>query len=195
MFVEEFCKAGIFNFIQLLNSDHEVYSCNEVASAFHMIPIITSFIKYIKLISAIPIVWITTINSNFREPSYAFSDFNQTVKQQIAALSSSSKTAFKFLIDKVKVRPVKKQLKWCDTWQLLSDAIDWSAIYKNNYYAANETKLRSFQIRLNLRSIVTIVGYNCMFLILLLINLCTFCREEPETPIHLYCDCKIVDAF
>ena len=35
-----------------------------------------------------------------------------------------------------------------------------------------------------------------MFLILLLINnLYTFCCEEPETLIHLFCDCKIVDAF
>ena len=26
-------------------------------------------------------------------------------------------------------------------------------------------------------------------------NLCTFCGEESETLIHLFCDCKIVDAF
>ena len=26
-------------------------------------------------------------------------------------------------------------------------------------------------------------------------NLSTFCREEPETLIHLFCDRKIVDAF
>ena len=57
--------------------------------------------------------------------------------------------------NKVKVLPVKQQLKWCDILQLPSDATDWSTIYKNNYYATNKTKLRSFQIRLNVRSIVT----------------------------------------
>ena len=77
--------------------------------------------------------------------------------------------------------------------QLPSDAIDWSTIYKNNYYATNQIKLRSFQIRLNLRSIVTNV--QLYVLDIASDNLCTFCREEPETLIHLFCDCKIVDAF
>ena len=30
MFVEEFCKAGIFNFFQLLNSNYKLYSYDEV---------------------------------------------------------------------------------------------------------------------------------------------------------------------
>ena len=77
--------------------------------------------------------------------------------------------------------------------QLPSSAIDWSTIYKNNYYATNETKLRSFQIRLNLRSIVT--GVQLHVLDIASDNLCTFCREKPETLIHLFCESKIVDAF
>ena len=193
MFVEEFCKAGIFDFFQLLNSDFELYSYDKVASAFHMIPTNTSFIKYIKFISAIPMAWITTTNSNSHEPSCTFSDFKQTVKQQITALGSSSKTAYKFLKDQVKVLPVKQQLKWCGILQLPSDAIDWSTIFKNNYYATNATKLRSFQIRLNLRSIVTNIQLHVLDIAS--DNLCTFCREEPETLIHLFYDCKIVDAF
>ena len=95
--------------------------------------------------------------------------------------------------DKVKVLPVKQQLKWCDILQLPSDAIDWSTLFKNNYYATNETKLRSFQIRLNLRSIVTNIQLHVLDIAS--DNLCTFCREEPETLIHLFWDCKIVDAF
>ena len=193
MLVEEFCKAGIFDFFQLLNSDYELYSYNEVASAFHMIPTNISFIKYIKLISAIPMAWITTTNSNSHKPSYVFSEFKQTVKQQLTALGSSRKTAYKFLRDKVKVLPVKQQLKCCDILQLPSDAIDWSTIFKNNYYATNETKLRSFQIRLNLRSIVTNVQLHVLDIAS--DNLCTFCCEKPEILIHLFCDCKIVDAF
>ena len=106
-----------------------------MASDFHIIPNNTSFIKYIKLISAIPMTSITTSNCNFHKPSYSISDFKQTVKQQITALGSSSKTAYKFLRDKVKVLPVEQQLNWCDILQLSSDAIDWSTIYKNNYFA------------------------------------------------------------
>ena len=147
-----------------------------MASAFDMIPNNTSLIKYIKLISAIPMAWITTINSNSHEPSHAFSDFKQIVKQQIVAPGNSSKIAYKFLRDKVKVLPVKQQPKWCGILQLPSDAIDWSTIRENNCYATNETKLRLFQIRLNLRSIVTNV--QLYVLDIASNNLCTFCREE-----------------
>ena len=57
----------------------------------------------------------------------------------------------------------------------------------------NETKLRSLQSRLNLRSIVT----NVQLYVLNIAsnNLCTFYCEEPKTLIHLFCDCKIVDTF
>ena len=95
-----------------------------MASAFHMIPNNASFIKYIKLVSAIPMAYIITINSNYHKPSYVFSDFKQTVKQQIAALGSLTKTVYKFLRGKVKVLPVEQQLKWCVVLQLPSDAID-----------------------------------------------------------------------
>ena len=137
--LKNFVKLGFLIFFSSLNSDYELYSYNEVASAFHRIPNNSSFIKYIKLISAIQMTWITTINSNSCESSHAFSDLRQTVKQQIAALGSSSKTAYKFLRDKIKVLPVKQQLKWCDRLQPLFNAIDWSTINKNNYYATNET--------------------------------------------------------
>ena len=77
--------------------------------------------------------------------------------------------------------------------QLPSYEIDWSTVYENNYCTTNETKLRSFQIRLNLRSIVTNVQMHVLDTAF--DNLHTFCREEPETLIHLFCDCKIVDVF
>ena len=68
-----------------------------------------------------------------------------------------------------------------------------SDIYENNYHTTNKTKLRSFQIRLNLRSIVTNV--QLYGLDIASNNLSTFCLEEPETLIYLFCDCQIVDAF
>ena len=93
MFVEEFCKIGIFDFFQQLKLDYELYSYDKEGSAFHMTRNNTSFIKYVKIISAIPMAWITPLNINFHKHSYAYSDFKQTVKQQIAALCSSSKTS------------------------------------------------------------------------------------------------------
>ena len=112
------------------------------------------------------------------------------MEQHIAALGCSSKTAYEFLRNKANVLSVQQQLNWCDILQLPSDAIDWSTIYENNYYATNETILRSFQIRLNLRSNFT----NVQLYVLNIAsdNLCTFCGEEPETLILLFCDCKLL---
>ena len=62
-----------------------------------------------------------------------------------------------------------------------------------NSCATNKTKLRSFQIRLNLSSIVTNVQF---YGIDISSNvLCMLCLEESETLTHLFCICKIVDAF
>ena len=49
MFVEEFCKARIFDCFQLLKLDNELYLFDkDVASAFDVITNNTSFIEYIK---------------------------------------------------------------------------------------------------------------------------------------------------
>ena len=85
---------------------------------------------------------------------------------QIEILSTSNKTAYAFLREKFKDTPSKQQIKWCESLQISSNFINWKAIYENTYFSTTETKLRSFQIRLNLRSIVT----NILDLILLMGN-------------------------
>ena len=112
---------------------------------------------------------------------------------QIELLSTSNKTAYAFLREKFKDIPSKQQIKWCESLQKSSNFINWKAIYENNYFSTTETKLRSFQIRLNLRSIVTniqLAGFD-------IINseLCTFCLQHPETINHLFLNCKIVENF
>ena len=77
--------------------------------------------------------------------------------------------------------------------QITTDSLSWQTIYENNYYATNETKFRSFQIRLNLRSIVTQLqphGFE-----ILDDNLCKFCGKEPDTLMHLFCNCEIAVSF
>ena len=102
MFVEEFCKPGIFYFFQLLKSDFEFYSYDEVASAFHMTPNNTSFIEYIKLISAIPMAWTTTTNSNSHNPSCAFSDLNKLSKNKLLLWAAQVNPLINFCETKLK---------------------------------------------------------------------------------------------
>ena len=106
---------------------------------------------------------------------------------------TSCKKAYCLLIEKTKILPKKQQNQWCEKLQITADYLNWQNIYGNNYYATNENNLRLFQIRLNLRSIVTqlqLHGFERVD-----DNLCKFCRKEPETLMHLFCDCKIVVKF
>ena len=64
------------------------------------------------------------------------------------------KIANTFLEEKSKILPIKQQLKWRDILQISPDFIDWKKVYESNYFSTTQTKLRSFHIRLNLRSLV-----------------------------------------
>ena len=76
--------------------------------------------------------------------------------------------------------------------QITADSLNGQNIYENNYFATNETKLRSFQIPLNLRSIVTQLQLHGFEIVD--DKLYKFCKET-ETLMHLFCDCEIVVSF
>ena len=144
-------------------------------------------IKYIKLIAAIPTKWIQNLSLTSN-----FDCFKNNVTQIVFTLTTCKK-AYCLLIEKNKILPKKQQNKWCEKLQITADSLNWQNICENKYYATNETKLRSFQIRLNLRSIVTQLQLHGFELVD--DNLCKFCRKEPETLMHLFCDCEIVVSF
>ena len=68
---------------------------------------------------------------------------------------NQNRTVYVFLREKSKMLPIKQQLKCCESLQTSSNSMNWKKIYDNNYFSTIETKLRSFQIRLDLRSVVT----------------------------------------
>ena len=109
---------------------------------------------------------------------------------QIELLSISNRTVYAFLREKSKVLPTKLQLKWYESLQTSANCMKWKKIYKNNYFSAIETKLRSFQIKLNLRFIVTnvqLAGFDIIY-----IETCTFCLQYLETINCLFLECEIV---
>ena len=73
---------------------------------------------------------------------------------QTGLVGKSNKTAYTFSREKSKILPIKQQLKRCETLQIPPDSIDWKKVYENSYFSTIETKPRTFQIRLNLRSLV-----------------------------------------
>ena len=163
-------------------------SCDTLSVHFGRTPKNYSFLKHVKITSAIPLAWQDETQSNQH-----FLLFKEKIIQLITLLGKSNKTVYTFLRNKNKILPVKQQQKWCETLQILPSSIDWSKVYYNNYFATRESELRSFQIRLNLKSIVTNVQVHGLETVDS--SCCVFCLEEPETIMHLFCNCKFVQMF
>jgi len=73
------------------------------------------------------------------------------------------------------------------------DSIIWDQIHKINFYCTIETKLRSFQIKLNFRAIVTNVALHGFGL--KDSENCSFCKANPETFMHVFCDYPCVTSY
>ena len=58
VFYEEFFKAGIYDLYQVKKPNNELFLYDEIAIIFGMTPNNQSFVKYIKLISTLPLEWI-----------------------------------------------------------------------------------------------------------------------------------------
>ena len=187
LFIEEFFNAVIFDFEQLLDSDGNMKSYDTLSVDFGLIPNNYSFKKHVRMTSAIPLAWQDETQSNQH-----FLLFKEKIIQLVSLLGKSNKTVYTFLRNKNNVLPIKQQQKWCEILQILLSSIDRSKVYNNNYFATRETKLRSFQIRLNLKSIVTNVQLHGLEIV---DSNCVFCLEEPETIMHLFCNCKFVQMF
>ena len=75
----------------------------------------------------------------------------------------------------------------------VENTVDWNAVYKSVFSATIETKLRSFQIKLNLRAIVTnitLYGFGIKDT-----ENCDFCKQFPETLMHIFCECPCVKLY
>ena len=66
----------------------------------------------------------------------------------------------------------------------------WNGLYKQLYILTASTKLRYFQIRLINRTLITniqLYKWN-----LRTDEMCTFCKKESETYVHMFINCKII---
>ena len=133
VFYEEFFEAGICDLYQLKKTNNELFSYHEIAIIFGMTPNNQSFVKYIKLISALPLEW--TNNEHPANGLHKFIEFKKKMLSQIGLLGQSNKTAYTFIREKSKILPIKQQLKWCNILQIFPESIDWEKVYKNNYFS------------------------------------------------------------
>ena len=171
----------------MVKPDGDLFSCDKMAIKYKMTPYNHFPIKYVKLISAIPMIW---LNENCTlSASSNFNEFKEKVLTQIELSNKSNRTVFAFLREKSKVFPIKQQLKWCESLQTSFNFMNWKKIYENNYFSTIETKLRSFQIWLNLRSVVTNV--QLADLILLIVKCARFVYNTLKQSIICFWTAKL----
>ena len=84
------------------------------------------------------------------------------------------------------------QLKWINN-NIFTEQTDWNRIYSLTYNTTKDTKLRWFQFRLIHRILSTNMYLHKIGLAQ--DNTCTFCRNNPESLIHLFGDCPISRNF
>ena len=113
-----------------------------------------------------------------------FNEFKEKILTKIKLLNKPNQTVYTFLPEKSKSLSIKQQLKWCESLQTFSNSMNWKKIYENNYFSTIETKLRSFQIKLNLRSIVTNV--QLVDLILLTVKYVRFVYNTLKQSINCF---------
>ena len=110
VFYKKFFEAGIYDLYQPKKLNNKLFTHDEKAVIFSMTPNSQSFVKYIKLISALPLEWLN--NKHSANGLHKFIEFKKKMISQIELLGQSNKTAYTFLREKSKILPIKQQLKW-----------------------------------------------------------------------------------
>lgn len=185
-YIKPLVKAGILTHSDLINETGQYFTYDELASKFNFTPNNLEFIEFIKLISAVPVKWDTEelLSSFFWPPDTGW--------RQTVSTFKSSKATYDHLITFTAVKPLEQQNAWERDLNLERE-IPWNSIYNNNYKCTIENKLRSFQIKINLRAIVTNTQLKEFGKIDS--ELCVFCKHSPETLIHLFYTCPSVRLF
>ena len=98
------------------------------------------------------------------------------------------------LIKQIASIPLKSQSKWLSDCNSQSvDYIVRLSTYGLAFLCTRESKLRTFQLKFLHRRIAT---NSYLFKVgITSDNLCSFCKENPETMMHLFSECIFVQAF
>ena len=190
MYYRHWVKNGV-NFVNdLVDEDGNFLSLDEFKRKYN---IQTNFLEYAAVLNCVKKSCKDILNYNFDDINICsqcpFKPFNF---EFLLLDNKGSRRLYDLLISSRKV-----VRHFVDKWQAVGDirlnCKQWSNIYLIPYKCTLHTKLRWFQFRL----IHRILGTNSFLAKIGKIesNLCTFCRSEEETLLHLFCTCPITLSF
>ena len=105
-----------------------------------------------------------------------------------------SKRVYSYITDDITLMHYK-YIKWAHELQedIATDIYQFANVFKNIYKVTNVTKFRSFQYRLLQRGLITNIQLEKWGIVPS--RLCTFCKDEDESIIHLLCQCQQVKTL
>jgi len=93
--IDEFFDVGIYDFYQLLKPDGYINTYDETAEVFGLKANNYSFIKFIKLIAALPVSW---VEEKIKSGEQNFLTFKENNFKQINKFGTSNKKVYQFLL-------------------------------------------------------------------------------------------------
>ena len=177
-------KAGINFQNDLLDENFHFLTFDAFKEKFS---VKTNFLQYQSVVSAVSEM--KSICACTQAVTNTVNDLNN-----LLASTDFCKLAYKMLIKQIASIPLKSQTKWISDCNSQSvDYIDWRSSYILAFLCTRESKLRTFQFKFLHRRIAT---NSYLFKIgITSDNLCSFCKEHPETMMHLFWECTFVQAF
>ena len=91
-----------------------------MAAECNLLPNNQSFVKYVKLILAIPLDWQFDSNYINRRSSYI-----HDVIENLKLYGKSAKSFYCYLFSKFDSPPIKRQSRWTNELNLPSDSVNW----------------------------------------------------------------------
>lgn len=176
-------NAGIHFLHDIVNADYTFKSIVQIKVSYPNIDIL----EYFSLIQSIRPTWRRWLkyDSNIEMPVPRI--------QLLDKLSTIVSTAYACMNDATFVSDYKC-VKWSNKLNLDISLAQFVKIIKNIWLITNTSKLRSFQYKILMHAIVTNVTLY-KWKIPGVSKMCTFCQAEPETDIHLFCECTFVQQI
>ena len=118
----------------------------------------------------------------------------QSFLQSFLKAKKPTKVVYERLITTKQKNPFRSQEKWLADCELeRNETIDWKSVYLLPFKCTKITKLITFQFKLLHRRLATNSFLKKMGI--KQSDLCTFCKTEAESLIHLFWSCGVTSIF
>lgn len=177
-----FIKAGIFEIYHLVDASCKLKSYDQICVEFNMPRSYRAFSTYNKLSNCTQ----SSVLANAK-----CSSFDEALSR-LAKTHNNFKSMYNVYLEAVALEPTAPHSKYAN--EITSaQSINWSSHYLQTHFCTLENRLRAFQWKINVRALP--LNYHLHKIGVVPNPNCTFCDLEPETIVHLFAQCKQLDAF